>query len=276
MNKPEANLRYASTVILKRGKTTPEIYMLKRSANASFMPNALVFPGGALDEHDHSLEWASMTNISRAQAHDALHVSDPSLAHSLMVAAARETFEEAGVLLVNTQEVDLSRHAELRAQLNAQTLNFLEVLRALDLKLDLNSMNFISRWQTPKVERKRFDAFFFMVNVPEGELGESADGHETRSGRWYTPIDVLEAHRRKEVQLAPPTLRAIETINAQSNADWSGLKSINTTPICPQFLPNQEFPTLTLPGDVDFHPPGTSINRFELINGYWTSTGVGF
>ena len=180
----------------------------------------LSYSQAALDEHDHSLEWASMTNISRAQAHDALHVSDPSLAHSLMVAAARETFEEAGVLLVNTQEVDLTG---MRAPgtTNAQTLNFLEVLRALDLKLDLNSMNFISRWQTPKVERKRFDAFFFMVNVPEGELGESADGHETRSGRWYTPIDVLEAHRRKEVQLAPPTLRAIETINAQSNADWS-------------------------------------------------------
>ncbi|MGB0647993.1 MAG: hypothetical protein ACPGQS_12495, partial [Bradymonadia bacterium] len=112
--------------------------------------------------------------------------------------------------------------------------------------------------------------------VPEGELGESADGHETRSGQWYTPIDVLNAHRDKDVQLAPPTLRAIETLSAQASDDWSNLRRTDSRAICPQFLPNQAHPTLTLPGDPNFDPPGESLNRFELINGYWHSTGVGF
>ena len=63
MNKPEANFD-TQDGDLKRGKTTPEIYM-SNEVRTRASCRMLVFPGGALDEHDHSLEWASMTNISR-------------------------------------------------------------------------------------------------------------------------------------------------------------------------------------------------------------------
>mgnify|MGYP002379523945 FL=1 len=49
-------IRDAATVILVRtGAKGPEVFLLRRRKNASFMGGAFVFPGGARDEGEDDL-----------------------------------------------------------------------------------------------------------------------------------------------------------------------------------------------------------------------------
>ena len=140
----------ASTIILYRQTSQVEVYMLQRSATASFMPNALVFPGGALDDHDREEQWQKNSNMEHRVAKKTLCMHDAQLAHSLMVAAVRETFEEAGILLTQTQPKSIQEQDLLRKQLNAGSITFQSVVERLGLTLDLNALTFISRWITGK------------------------------------------------------------------------------------------------------------------------------
>ena len=270
------NPRAASTIILHRQAGSPEIYMLQRSSKASFMPNDLVFPGGALDDLDHDPRWLELADLNYASAKNRLHIDAGQHAHALMIAAIRETFEESGILLTTQHVRDFKTQHELRNALNAGKTSFLEVIKTLELELELSGLSFLSRWITPKVERKRFDAYFFMAKVPTGAFEASADGSETLAGRWITPESVLKAHRERTVQLAPPTLRAIQTLAHTTYSDWNSLQRSDSAAICPQLAPAQALPTLVLPGDPCYQPPGNTPNRFELNDTYWTSTGIGF
>jgi len=66
----------ASVLVLRDGPL--EVLMMRRRADASFVPNAWVFPGGAVDEEDRAL-------------------GDGSELSTMRIAAARELFEETGV-----------------------------------------------------------------------------------------------------------------------------------------------------------------------------------
>ena len=268
--------KLASTIILHRYTAEAEIYMLRRSSKASFMPNALVFPGGGLDESDHTDSWVRRSDLEYADAQKQMWVKDERLAHALMVAAVRETFEESGILLTTEQNSDFEIRAMLRKELNSGKRSFLSIIESLALTLDLNGLTFVSRWVTPEVERKRFDAYFFIAEAPTDHVGASADGSETFAGRWKTPASILKAHSERSIQLAPPTLRAIQTLALTPSPDWSTLRRSHAHAICPQFDESKPVPTLLMPGDPDFDPPGTQPNKFELHDGYWRSVGVGF
>ena len=271
---PTDLIRKASTIILYRQHLLPEVYMLQRSPKASFMPNALVFPGGALDEQDTNQYWQNHANIDLARK--AIPIHNDRLAHSLMVAALRETFEEAGILLTLSQPKSTRGQDVARAQLNAGTTTFQQVIESLGLTLDLSALTFISRWITPKVERRRFDAYFFLAEAPSGDLRESADGNETLNGRWMSPGAILEAHSARKNQLAPPTLRALETLNTTPFSQWRNLRRSHANAICPQLDTNASVPRLVLPNDPAYQPAGDVINRFERHDSYWTSWGTGF
>ena len=179
-----------------------------------------------------------------------------------MVAAVRETFEEAGILLATTQTStysDPSKLPSLRSSLNAGNLDFAEVVSALDGQLALRSLGFLSRWVTPEIERKRFDAFFFLADVTD-HPGHEVDGTETEHGRWIAPEMVLAQHEAKQVQLAPPTLRALEYL-AQRSLNRGKSVRTHSEPICPQFAATAAHPTLVLP-DPPHVPPGECENRF--------------
>ncbi len=269
----------ASTIIVYRDTPSPGLFMVRRSARSSFMPNALVFPGGRLEVQDQSREWDNLSDLSEAAATQRLHLDSRDPARALMIAAVRETFEESGILLANppaSGQLTPDDVGTVRTALNNGSMNFMQVMKHLNTTLTLEPLCFISRWVTPTVERKRFDAFFFLAKVGADAPNASADGQETEQGRWVSPAVVLAQHQEKQVHLAPPTLRAIETLASRNVSEWSALERAHSDPVCPQFVANEPSPTLVLPGDPLHQPPGKIPNRFVREETYWSSMGLGF
>src|SRR5687767_15852277 len=85
--------RPAATLILLREGM--EVLMLQRTQNAAFLGGAYVFPGGSLDAQDNDMR--RVVGLTEAQANERLKLASGGIAY--YVAAIRECFEEAGVLL---------------------------------------------------------------------------------------------------------------------------------------------------------------------------------
>ena len=57
MTSDKTKIRNAATVIVIRNKCkNPSVLMGQRGVNAAFMPSKFVFPGGAVDDHDLSID----------------------------------------------------------------------------------------------------------------------------------------------------------------------------------------------------------------------------
>ena len=273
-NAPDKVPVFASTLILHRQRSGGEVYMVQRSARSRFMPNALVFPGGKVDRSDSALfDVAKVANNEANRFEQSL--GDRELAQTLLVAAIRETFEESGVLIGHLEQTqDLS---DKRLKLNEGKLNFLTLLNDINATLDYGHLRFMSRWVTPKVEARRFDAFFFMAECPtDQEDVAAADGYETLRGRWVSPRNALKLNHNGEISLAPPTLRALETLSRLSYGDWLRYEKKSIEAVKPQHLEKAEKFTLVLPGDPQYTPPGRELNRFIREPQGWQSIGVGF
>src|SRR5690349_24651184 len=93
-----AEPRLAATVILMRpGRSGPEVYLLQRQTSMAFAGGMCVFPGGGVDprDFDSDVAWAGPDAATWAHRLG----TDEATAHALVCAAVRETFEESGVLL---------------------------------------------------------------------------------------------------------------------------------------------------------------------------------
>jgi 8-oxo-dGTP pyrophosphatase MutT (NUDIX family) len=203
--------RPAATVILVRDSPSGdlEIFMVRRDPAARFAPDAYVFPGGTLRDDDFvSGGEPPVSELTIDEAHRRLSErgSDPpptareSLA--LHVAAVRELYEEAGILLARPRErsagpIDAAacaRLADLRTVIQAGGSL---IQTALDLRLELapEALVYFSHWITPESSPRRYDTRFF-VAVDQPEQTASHCGLETVDGGWYSPSDLL---RRADV-----------------------------------------------------------------------------
>ncbi|MEA2688779.1 MAG: hypothetical protein QOD51_1386 [Candidatus Eremiobacteraeota bacterium] len=204
---PDA-IRDAATVIVGRDTSEGlEVFLVRRNAHAAFLPEMYVFPGGRVDEDD------------RAAAAGRLRGSAGDVDPLYVVAAARETFEEVGLLFA-TGEVHVGTLAGLRRAMNAGELTFTAVLEQLDTSVDASQLRYFSRWITPKAEHatRRFDARFFVARAPENQVAE-ADAAEVLDGRWMRPADALEAYVRGEIALIFPTIKHLERIAPYRTVD---------------------------------------------------------
>lgn len=196
---PMKPIRDAATVIVARDASDgPHVFLVRRSASSAWLPERYVFPGGGVDPDDH-LQAAALVRGSAGQV-------DPAY----VFAAARETFEEAGLLYAD-RAVAHEELARARAAMLAGERTFAGVLADLGVAVDASLLRYFSHWITPPTEPRRFDARFFVARVPEGQRAE-ADAAEVHDGRWMRPRDVLEAHARGEIGLIFPTIKHLERI----------------------------------------------------------------
>src|SRR4030042_247645 len=101
----------AATVILLRNREPGgfDVFLLKRHAKSSFMGGNYVYPGGRVDRDDGSSEICSLSKgMTVEQARKILgEAFSPEERFALWVAAIRELFEEAGVLLAYDRKGNL-------------------------------------------------------------------------------------------------------------------------------------------------------------------------
>jgi len=143
----------ASLLVVRSGERRgrEQVLMGRRAAGHRFMPNVLVFPGGAVDAADHHATAATplMPHV-RARIERA---ATPSLAHALAIAACRELREEVGLCLGEPP--------------------------------DLGRLEYLCRAITPPDRAMRFDARFFIVDARH-VAGEPAASEEIEEPAWHT------------------------------------------------------------------------------------------
>lgn len=257
-------MRLAATVMLLRPglRSGFEVLMLERNAASAFAPNAYVFPGGAVDEwdapeHMHGYllgdDEASLGRTFRNVASPLLPTTCDRPSHdegrALLAAAARELFEEAGVLIVRTvdgalQHISASDPAiaRLRDELRTHRRTFASVLQELRVMSDSRELALFSHWVTPVGEARRFNAFFFLTCTHREHVA-SSDGTETTHARWFTPREALEEHSQHRLTLIFPTIKHLERLASFDDLDalmvYATTKPVIT--IAPDRTPAQEF-----------------------------------
>lgn len=212
--------RPASTVVMLRdGATGPEVLLMRRHAQSEVLGGAFVFPGGKLDAADAELADAldQPAEQLRASLHDA--ALDPPTAAGLYVAAVREAFEEAGVLLASSAdgaEPDVARAAALLKD----GVSFNAMLVQLGLRVQTQRLVPWSRWITPRVPsvmNKRFDTRFFVAAVPAEQIA-THDDFETTESVWLAPRAALQRYWDREIELAPPQIMTLAQLARHASA----------------------------------------------------------
>lgn len=251
--------RDAATVMIVRSVADGgiEVLMLRRAAAMKFAPGAYVFPGGSVDPADSSaaIRWHG----PEPAEFGARLGASAEMARALVGAAVRETFEESGLLLAGAPDGGpLARPsgpdwAADRAALNAGSLSLGELLAKHDLALRADLLVPWTRWITPVGEARRFDARFFVAELPPGQpvLGHEAEADKTA---WLQPAAALEAAKRGEILLLPPTATTLNDF-AQVAADGGGVAGILTArrtvePVQPHFEIEDGATWLVIPDEV--------------------------
>jgi len=108
----------------------------------------------------------------------------------------------------------------------------------------------ISRWITPEIAPKRFDTWFFLCRL-DRDQEVRVDGSEIRSHRWTRPNSALDAHRRGEIRLAPPTFVTVSWLVEHVEAT-AALESLARQPLLtfrPQIHPLPDGTCILYAGD---------------------------
>ena len=274
-------LRPAATVILLRaGPGGPEALLLQRTQAAAFLGGAYVFPGGALDTADGEARvLRRVVGLDDAAASARLGLARGGLAY--WVAAVRECFEEAGILLAREEgggELSAARAAELarhREPLNAGKLAFAEFLDAERLLLPADALAYYGHWITAPGRARRFDARFFVARAPAGQDG-SHDASEIVHHAWLRPREALERGDRGEMELVFATRHTLADLARFPDPQRAfeharDLPEIETNRAC--WAQGREGPRLFRRADPQYFeihwsdPEETGQSAYELVPG---------
>ena len=268
---PPAPTRDAATVVVLRDAARSgrglEVYLVKRSRTVDFMAGAHVFPGGRLDKADSSPSACALLSADVAALRERLGEALPAAhAAGLFVAAIRETFEEAGLLLGSLAAgwgMNDARHAVANGALFSTLVERLDALALVPWV----------RWVTPEISPKRFDARFFLARAPEGQEPR-VDGYEATEGLWIAPQDALQRWEDGSMLLAPATAKSIEMLAAYRTVDAALVDAARRPPpvSMPVVWSDKESGRayISLPGDPRHPQPdvlGGKIQRFQLAEG---------
>ena len=223
----DVEIRDAATVMLVRdgddGRT--EVFMLRRNLNSDFVGGAYVFPGGAVDEADrHADLEAVCAGRSDDQASALLGVDRGGLAY--WVAAIRECFEEAGVLLAYGPDGEVMSFADgetarrfhaHRQAVDTGGTRLLEVCDVEGLRLAVDRMHYFSHWITPEGAPRRYDTRFFVAAAPPQQT-PLHDDREVIANMWIRPEDALARYDQGTFEMIFPTIKSLEAISRFASA----------------------------------------------------------
>ncbi len=268
---PPPDTRAAASVLLVRDRSTadaadaaapvPEVLMLRRAErDGDPRGGAAVFPGGVVDARDREAS-AWCLGPSDAEASALLGVAAGGLGY--WVAAVRETFEEVGLLLAESDghhAIDVPALYPHREPLNNGTLSAAEFARAQGLRWDLRGLVYYSHWLTPRSVPKRFDTRFFIAHAPQGQSAQ-ADMGEAVELMWLTPAEALQPARG--LKLMPVTRRTLQDLARQPSAaaamESARQRQHRVALIEPRVAQNSQGRHVVLPGDL----PWAEVGRLD-------------
>ena len=202
------------------GDSALEVLMVRRNLQSDFVGGAYVFPGGAVDPLDGGPE-AEALSQGRGDLEASILLGLESGGLAYWVAALRETFEEAGLLLATRpagppllagDEEEEARFVAERALVNKGRRRFLDLCRDEKLHLLAGDVHYFAHWITPRGAPRRYDTRFFVAAAPPGQQA-AHDAGETIAETWISPRLALEGHRRGVFELIFPTIRNLQAIS---------------------------------------------------------------
>lgn len=223
----------------EHGEPGIEVFMLRRTLNAMFGGGMYVFPGGRVETADGD---------------------DLDRAHRL--AAIRECFEEAGVLLAHTPgtfETIADGHPALaeRTGVHDGSIDLLTLCDEHGLEPAIEQLVWVSHWITPRRETpRRFDTRFYLVPAPAGQ-SSAHDDNETIASLWVRPSDALQRQAAGELMMMPPTITNLQFL-AQFDTVDAAMSTARTLPPPRAILPKIRFDAegkmagIALPDDADY------------------------
>jgi 8-oxo-dGTP pyrophosphatase MutT (NUDIX family) len=215
-------------MLVRDGRAGLEVFMLRRNPASVFVGGAYVFPGGAVDDADRHTDLESVcTGRTDAGASALLGIDRGGLAY--WVAAIRECFEEAGVLLAHAaagdsstislaDEVVAARFQSYRTAVYAGNLRLSDLCRREGLRLAADQIHYFAHWITPVGAPRRYDTRFFVAAAPP-EQTPLHDDEETVANVWVRPADALARFDAGEYDLIFPTIKSLQAIGQFSRSD---------------------------------------------------------
>lgn len=234
-----ATPRPAATVVVARAEAGEiEVLLLRRPEATTFAAGAYVFPGGRVDPGDREPELVGRVDERRSDG-------EPEA----LVAAARELWEETGLLLAGGEgPPDPARRAAARRALLAGQATFGEVLRAEGLRLPGREVAYFARWITPEKLSRRYDTRFFLAPDPGGAVELTP---EHTSAAWLRPSRALELFAAGELPLLFPTRKTLERLRGFEGTESAvrELREAEVDPVRPRLLVRDDGVVPVLPGD---------------------------
>jgi 8-oxo-dGTP pyrophosphatase MutT (NUDIX family) len=250
----------ATIMLLRDGCGAPEVLMIERHARSVFLPDTFVFPGGRVDESDRELA-GRVAGVDAAALVRALGGGlGPTQALAFVVAAIRETFEEAGILLARPQGgahvLDGARAEALgrhRTALQAERTTFSRLVEDEDLELAADALALHGRWITPEMMPYRFDTVFFTAVAPPDQHA-CADGIEAAAHVWIQPAEALTQRRAGVRRMIFPTAANLASVAGYVTAREAvgASRRRRIVPVLPRLAEVGGAPRLVIPTDAGY------------------------
>lgn len=209
----------ATTLVLRDSAHGPEVLMVRRSPQASFMPGAYVFPGGAVDAADAAAAAACDEAVERMLARIGAVTGVDGAAPAYAVAALRECLEECGLWLGIDEPLPALPGWRQRLHAGAPLAALAAEAR---LPLATTALQPWSHWVTPLGLPKRFDTLFFVVRAPAAQA-PSVDAGETTTLAWVAPAQALQQHAAGDFPMEFATVSTVRSLLPFAGGDVDAL-----------------------------------------------------
>ena len=218
MNQKTATPTDAAAIILIKPDTN-EVLWARRNPNLKFLGGYHAFAGGKVDAEDAEIKVGNCEDVEKAK---------------FIACAAREVFEETGILLVrNGEKLTRGQRASLHDDLISKRMNFGEILAHWNLRLDAEDFFYTGFWTTPPFSPMRYKTRFFLAVCPPKQEPYAAIS-ELQDVEFVQPNDALNRWKKSEVLISPPVLLVLKELSV--NFHNLNQKNLTTLKVCGEKL----------------------------------------